>query len=357
MPERILKLLKDPRGPRGETPGPELSRALGVTRTAVWKKIKRLRADGYQIHASKSGYRLISGPELSAFELAYYLPGVKIVYRESVSSTNDLALEMAFRAMTVPGESEKSASGEKATRPPLADKRPLSALVVADSQTAGRGRLGRRWLSPPAVNIYMSVVLWPELPPRKTPLLALAAGLASALAIKGQTGLEVRLKWPNDLLALPGKKADGRCKKLGGILLEFRSDPDRVLIAVAGIGINANLKKSDLPKGTKNSATSILAETGRRVNRAALAAAVYKELDYWTGMLGKGARAEAHLLKGYRSLCDTIGKRIRVQTEGKSFSGTATGIDDGGRLALKTPAGLLVFSTGEVHSVRDEADE
>ncbi len=347
MPERILKLLKDhpsggPRG-EGEIPGPELSRALGVTRAAIWKKIKRLRAGGYQIRASKNGYRLLGGPELSALELAYYLPGTKIVYRENTSSTNDLALEMAFKGMSAPGQT--------AARPPL------SALVVADSQTAGRGRLGRCWLSPPGVNIYMSVVLWPEIPPRKSPLLALAAGLASALAIKGQAGLEVRLKWPNDLLAPAGKNADGKVRKLGGILLEFRSDPDRVLFAVAGIGINANLKKSELPKGMKNPASSILAETGRRVNRAALAAAVYKELDYWAGMLRRGARGEAHLLRAYRSLCDTIGRKIRIQTEGKSFTGTATGIDDDGRLALKTDEGTLLFSTGEVHSVflRDEA--
>ncbi|MDA8388894.1 MAG: biotin--[acetyl-CoA-carboxylase] ligase [Nitrospiraceae bacterium] len=339
MPERVLKLLRDSGPGQKEVPGPALSAALGITRSAVWKKIRRLQAGGYRILASKSGYRLMDGPELSAFELQSRLPGVKIVFRENASSTNDLALETAFREMTVP--------------PPAAPEAPLpclSALVLADCQTAGRGRLGRRWHSPPGVNVYMSAVLRPEIPPRRTPLLALAAGLASALAIKGQTGLEVRLKWPNDLIA--PAKADGRCKKIGGILLEFRSDPDRVLLAVAGIGINANLKKTDLPKGMGTAATSILAETGRRVNRAALAAAVCKELDYWTGLLRKGTKAEAHLLKGYRSLCVTIGKRIRVQTEGESFTGTASGIDDDGRLVLTTGAGRLRFSTGEVQSVR-----
>ena len=332
MPERVLKLLRDFNS-GGEVqggipcPGPKISAALGITRSAVWKKIRRLEAAGYRIAASKSGYRLLDGPDLSAFELRYRLPGVRIFFKENVSSTNDLAMETA-----------------------LGDSRP--ALVIANSQTAGRGRLGRQWLSPPDANIYMSVVFQPEIPPRRSPLLALAAGLASALAIKGQTGLPVRLKWPNDLIA--PVKADGRCKKIGGILLEFRSDPDRLLFAVAGIGINANLERADLPKGMGAAATSILAETGRRVDRAALAAAVYKELDYWTGLLKKGAKAEVQLLNGYRSLCITIGRKIRVQTEGQSFAGTATGIDDDGRLILSTETGAkrLRFSTGEVSSVR-----
>ena len=352
MPERILKLLKDKnknpggQGLSGETcevPGAELSRALGISRAAVWKKINRLRADGYLVQASRHGYRLKGSPDLSEFELAYNLPGVKIIFRQGLSSTNDVALEAALRSMAGAGADGK--------------KQKLPALVIADSQTTGRGRLGRNWLSPPGVNIYMSIVLWPEIPPRRAPLLALAAGLASALAIKGQTGLDVRLKWPNDLLAPGQKNKSGKSKKLGGILLEFRSDPDRVLLAVAGIGINVNWEKPDLPKGPLHKAdvTSILAETGERVNRAALAAAVYKELDYWTGMLKKGPRAEARLLKGYRTLCSTIGRQIRVQTEGKSFTGTATAIDDDGRLVLKTAGGQLRFSSGEVQSVRGEA--
>ena len=346
MPERVLKFLRDS---GGEAAGPKISGALGMTRTAVWKKIARLRAGGYRISASKSGYRLLDGPDLSIFELKSRLPGVPVIFRENVSSTNDLALQAAFTG----------------TRPPAAEMGvktgSLSTLVVAGSQTAGRGRLGRQWFSPPGVNIYMSVVFRPEIPPRKSPLLALAAGLASALAIKGQTGLQVRLKWPNDLVV--PMKADGGYKKIGGILLEFRSDPDKVLLAVAGIGINANMEKKTLPKGSSissiaSAATSILAETGRRVDRGALAAAVYKELDYWTKNLLKKAGGEEQVLQGYQNLCVTIGGKVRIQTEGSTFTGTAAGINGDGRLILRTEAGRgkskMLFSTGEVRSVRGD---
>lgn len=337
MPHKIFKLLKDSTGKA--IPGPEFSKALGITRAAVWKKIRLLRSEGFLIEASREGYRLAGGPELSERQLSCCLPGVKIVFKENMPSTNDLALVMAM---------EKGAS-------PGTDL--LSALVVAGSQTAGRGRLGRVWLSPPGVNIYMSAAMRPSLPPRKAPLLALAAGLASVLAIKGRTGLDVRLKWPNDIIAREGKNkktdADAGTKKLGGILVELRSDPDRVLFAAAGIGINANMKKTDIPKELRPLATSILAETGRQVDRAALIAAVYMELGYWAGMLLTGAEAgEQRLLKAYRNLCDTIGRQICLQAEGKSFTGTATGIDDDGRLILESAGGTRRFSTGDVQSVR-----
>ncbi len=345
MPQRIFEFLKDSGGEA--VPGPKISKALGITRAAVWKKIRMLRAEGFLIEASREGYRLAGGPELCQRQLSYHLPGTKIVFREDMPSTNDLALLMAMD------------KGGSLPRTGFF----LSALVAAGSQTAGRGRLGRKWLSPPGVNIYMSAVMRPGLPPRKAPLLALAAGLASVLAIKGQTGLDVKLKWPNDIVVRqkPGRKTDTApgIKKLGGILVELRSDPDRVLLAAVGIGINTNMKKTDIPGELRPLATSILAETGKTADRAALIAAVYRELDYWAGMLHKGVEAgaghrsaEQKLLSAYRNLCDTIGREISVQSEGKKFTGTATGIDDDGRLVLRTGGGTLRFSTGDVMSVR-----
>ncbi len=261
-------------------------------------------------------------------------------------STNDLALLMAM------GKDQKNAGGRTG-----APGSSLSGLVVAGSQTAGRGRLGRKWLSPHGVNIYMSAAMRPELPPRKAPLLALAAGLASVLAIKGQAGLDVRLKWPNDIIVPEGKNKTRNAKKLGGILVELRSDPDRVLSAAIGIGINANMKAKDMPREIRTAATSIFDETGRAVDLAAMIAAIYRELDYWAGMLHKraadGEQKKQKLLKAYRNLCDTIGRQIRIQAEGGSFTGTAYGIDDDGRLSLKTAEGMLRFSTGDVQSVRE----
>ncbi len=341
MPQRVFKLLTDAAG--RAVPGPEFSKTLGITRAAVWKKIRLLRSEGFLIEASREGYRLSpGGPELSVRQLGYHLPGVKIVFKDNIPSTNDMALLLA--------ENEKKITGAE----------PLSALVVADSQSAGRGRLGRSWISPPGVNIYISAAMRPDLPPGKAPLLALAAGLASALAIKGQTGLDVRLKWPNDIIIREkkNKKTGAEIKKLGGILVEMRSDPDRVLLAAAGIGINANMKKTDMPVQLRQLATSILAETGGPVDRAALIAAVYKELGYWAGLINNGKDAGARrLLAAYRNLCDTTGRRVNVQSEGRFFAGTASGIDDDGRLILRTPGGTLRLSTGDVQSVRAEGKE
>ncbi|MDA8170189.1 MAG: biotin--[acetyl-CoA-carboxylase] ligase [Nitrospiraceae bacterium] len=334
MPAGLLGILKSAKGAgRGQIPGPELSRTLGITRSAVWKQITRLRQNGYKIDAGKGGYGLVESPDLSAEELRLLLPPVNIIYKKNLGSTNGLALSLC----------------EKLGREGPA----IAASVIADSQGAGRGRLGRSWQSPPGANIYMSIVFRPAMPPRRAPLLALAAGLASALAIRAQTGLDVRLKWPNDLMA--GKNSSKRkSKKLGGILLELRSDPDNVLFAVAGIGINVNISRKDLPRNLKAKATSILAETGRKANRAALIASIHKELAHWIERFRKNPeKAGAALLKAYSGLSETIGKEILVHTEGKTYKGTASGIDGEGRLLLRTKlGGRLTFSTGDVLKVR-----
>ncbi len=323
MPERLLKILKENAGEA--VSGPDLSGRLGITRAAVWKGIGRLRKKGYGIEGGKHGYKLLSWPGLSEEELSLYLPDKKIVFKQSVPSTNDLAIGLA----------EKREFSDK------------GILVVADSQSAGKGRLGRTWSSPPGLNIYMSYLLRPEISPRNAPLLTLAAALSGALALRAQTGLQARLKWPNDLVA------NGR--KLGGILLELRSDPDRIIYAVLGIGINVNAKKEDLPKGIK--ATSVFIETGRESDRAALIAGIIAELDFWIRAIRKGEHAA--LVKAYRGISDTIGKNVRLTSEGRRFEGTALNVDEEGRLVIRVAGGgaerQLRFSTGDVTRLRGTA--
>ncbi len=210
MSQELLKALK-----AGPVRGPELARALGLSRAGLWKRIQALRRRGYRIEASRAGYRLLQAPELSAEELQALLPQRLILYKELAGSTNDLAHQLA----------QKGAPG--------------GSLVVADAQSHGRGRMGRAWVSPPGVNLYMSMLLRPALSPQEAQLLTLAVALATAQAIKGHTGLQVALRWPNDLLV-------GR-KKLGGVLLEMRTEPDRLLYVVAGIGVNVNARKTDFP--------------------------------------------------------------------------------------------------------------
>lgn len=322
----ILQVLKKTAQTGEKITGPALAGELGITRAAIWKKISRLRLEGYKIEAGRSGYRLIESPDLSAEELELLLPGRKIIYKKELSSTNDLALSICVNS-ALHGITD-----------------PRGVIIVADSQSGGKGRLGRKWLSPPGVNIYLSVILKTGLSPESAPLLPLAAGLASALALKAQTGLDVRLKWPNDLLA--------GGKKLGGILLELRSDPDRILFAVVGIGINVNTRKKDFPKALAHTATSILAETKTPANRAALIAAVVKELEHWARRLEE-EKGKSALLTAYRSLAETLGREIRIHTEGKTYEGVATGVDHEGRLIMRSGAKTMHFSTGDVLMVRE----
>jgi BirA family biotin operon repressor/biotin-[acetyl-CoA-carboxylase] ligase len=308
--QELLKALK-----AGPVRGPELARALGLSRAGLWKRIQALRRRGYRIEASRAGYRLLQAPELSAEELQALLPQRLILYKELAGSTNDLAHQLA----------QKGAPG--------------GSLVVADAQSHGRGRMGRAWVSPPGVNLYMSMLLRPALSPQEAQLLTLAVALATAQAIKGHTGLQVALRWPNDLLV-------GR-KKLGGVLLEMRTEPDRLLYVVAGIGVNVNARKTDFPPSLRPLATSLRLELGRQVPRAALAARIAKEVEAWTGLLQhKGPQP---VLKACRALSAVLGQRVLVRSQGRVFEGIAEDIDPLGRLLLRESSGrLLRFFSADV---------
>jgi BirA family biotin operon repressor/biotin-[acetyl-CoA-carboxylase] ligase len=242
--------------------GAALSAALGISRTALWKKVNSLRRRGFVIEAERGkGYRLLAFPDLSAEGLRASVRGglgSEAVFYPSVGSTNDAALELAANG---------AAHG---------------TVVVADCQEKGRGRLGRAWASPAGVNIHMSVILRPGIPPRGAGLITLMAAVASAYAIEGRTGLDVKIKWPNDLMASD--------RKLGGILTEMRSEPGRVLYAVAGIGVNVNMRPSGFPPGIRDTATSVLKETGTRHGRTPLAAAILDALSEELEALGGGER-------------------------------------------------------------------
>ncbi|MBI5204817.1 MAG: biotin--[acetyl-CoA-carboxylase] ligase, partial [Nitrospirae bacterium] len=202
MFEGIIRMFKEK---DGFVSGEEMSRRLGITRSAIWKKIKALRERGYEIEGSTAkGYRLIKTPEFSVEELKILVKGdfgKEIIFRESLDSTNTLAMELA----------EKGVSH--------------GTVVIADRQLKGRGRLGRTWFSPPQGNIYMSVIVRPEIEPKDAALLTIMSAISCARAVRNSTrnesfptGLEVNIKWPNDLMVSE--------RKLGGILTEMKSDQD-----------------------------------------------------------------------------------------------------------------------------------
>lgn len=304
-------------------PGAELARALGISRAALWKRISSLRKRGLAIEAARGrGYRLAGVPDLSPEVLRASVRGAlgrRVVFIDTVDSTNEIAMGLA-------------ASGAA-----------HGTVVLAGSQKKGKGRLGRRWVSPAGCNIYMSVVLRPEVRPREAGILTLVAAVAAAAALKDVASLDVRIKWPNDLIV------SGR--KVGGILTEVRSEPDRILHAVVGVGINVNMKAGDFPRDLRDSATSVFMETGRMHSRTELAAAVLNVLDgEFRSFRQKGS---GPLLARLRGLSSTLGKEVSVAAGTETFTGVAEDLDDEGCLVLKGPEGTRRICSGDVTHLRE----
>ncbi len=206
---------------------------------------------------------------------------------------------------------------------------PEGLAILADRQTAGRGRRGRAWASPPGVGLYTSILLRPAQPLARASLLTLVAGLAVAEGIGEVADREVRLKWPNDVLV------DGR--KVAGILTEMASVDAWVSQVVVGIGINVNHGPPDLPEELFPVATSLAQATGRSISRCDLAAAVYNGLDRWYQVFRVGG-TETILAHG-RGLSATLGQTVEVVAEEGRWRGLAVDLDGDGALLVQEEAG------------------
>ncbi|MCW2847962.1 MAG: biotin--[acetyl-CoA-carboxylase] ligase [Marmoricola sp.] len=212
-------------------------------------------------------------------------------------------------------------------------------VLVAEHQTAGRGRLGRDWVSPPRSSLTVSFLLAPsDVAPARWPWLPLLTGIAAAAAVRRITGVQVDLKWPNDVLA------DGQ--KLGGILLERVEQAGRAA-AVVGIGLNCAQSGDELPVPQ---ATSLAIVTGARVDRSALLTALLEELaaryDEW--------RSGVDLRPAYLELCSTPGLQVKVAVPGGEVTGEAVDVDAGGRLVVRTETGEEHLGVGDVVHVRPQ---
>jgi len=233
----------------GTVSGAELSQKLRISRAAVWARMEELRSLGYDIEASPHlGYRLLSAPDcLHADDLISRLGTPNIIGRdirvfEETTSTNDI-IEKLARAGVQEG-----------------------VVVFAESQTKGRGRLGRRWLSPARKGLWFSVLLRPKMRPPAATQLTVASVTALRRALALQTGLKPEIKWPNDITI------DGR--KVAGILTELSAELDQIKYLILGIGVNVNLNPSDFPLELRKLATSLKAELGSSISRAELAVSV-----------------------------------------------------------------------------------
>ena len=222
-------------------------------------------------------------------------------------------------------------------------------VVVAESQTAGRGRLGRPWISPRGVNLYASILLTTAQASSAITWIPLLAAVAVVRAITTLAGLSLRVKWPNDVLV----PRDGGERKLAGILVEAISGGQAGTKAVVvGIGINVNMPAEAFPEGLRPSATSLLIETGRSVARAPLLAALLGEMERLHNQLrDHGADGIA---AAYQSLCDTLGKQVRIELAGSGpIEGTAEGLAPDGALRLRTREGkILEIRAGDVVHLR-----
>jgi BirA family biotin operon repressor/biotin-[acetyl-CoA-carboxylase] ligase len=319
--EDILRLLMQ--STSGHVSGGELAKRLKVSRTAIWKHIKALEDDGYGIAAVPSkGYRLMTIPDKLILhdiegDLSTKIVGRNIHLLAEVPSTNSRAMEAA---------QEGAADG---------------TVVIAETQTGGKGRLGRTWVSPKG-NLYLSVILRPPIPPHKAPLLTLMGAVAAASAIRKQLDVRAEIKWPNDIFVA------GR--KLGGLLTEMSAEPDRVRFIVLGIGLNVNMELAELPPEIRSLSTTLSAEAGGPVPRTELLRRVLVELDRWYQVF---LRNEALVLREWETLNMTLGKRVTVVGLGETSEGTAQGIDHDGRLILKLDDGSLrQVAAGDVTIVK-----
>ncbi len=294
--------------------GAELSTRLGVTRAAIWARVDELRSLGYQIEATPhSGYRLIGTPDnLHGDDLMARIAPVQVVGREiqvfqETTSTSDV-LERLARDGVREG-----------------------VVVFAESQTRGRGRLGRHWVSPPGRGLWFSVLLRPNLRPQAATRITVAAATAIARAIRRELPLRPEIKWPNDVM-LHGRK-------IAGVLTELSGELDSIRHLALGIGINANLAAEDLPPDIRTTATSLRIELGRTIDRPALAAALLVELDrVYADLLADrfGALADE-----WSAQCTTLGRIISVQMGQHRLVGRAEALDEEGALLVRTEHGRL----------------
>lgn len=303
--------------------GQELCRELGVSRTAVWKAVNQLKEEGYVIEAVQNrGYRILGSPDvISAEEVKSRLDtvwaGCQVKYFETLDSTNIAAKRMA----------EEGAQN--------------GTLVIADQQTAGRGRRGRQWETPKGETIAMTLLMRPRLRPEKASMMTLVMGMAVSCALQELFGLECQIKWPNDIVY--------QGKKLCGILTEMSAEINEIHYLVIGCGINANNK--EFPGELANKADSLCRILGSEVNRAEIVSACMKYVEYYYDIFQRTEDMSA-LAQEYNHMLASVGQEVCVMEPGHEYRGISLGIDESGQLLVKKEDGSIAcVYAGEV-SVR-----
>jgi BirA family transcriptional regulator, biotin operon repressor / biotin---[acetyl-CoA-carboxylase] ligase len=307
----ILRLFREQ---GGFVSGEMISRELHVSRTAIWKQINALRKAGYVIEAVPSrGYQLLSAPDLlSSAEIATQLDaivmGSRIVCLDQTASTNGDAFRLAEQG---------AAEG---------------TVVLADTQSGGKGRMGRVWSSPPGVNLYCSIILRPAIMPYEAPQLTFLSAVAVARSIERISAIVPEIKWPNDVLI--------KGRKVAGLLNEMSAETDAVNFVILGIGLNLNMTAGQFPDDLRHPATSILLESGRPVGRSGFCAIMLNELD----RLYADFRTHGFgpVREEWQRRCNAHGRELSISDGGSEVvRGMFAGIDGSGALLVSGADGAI----------------
>lgn len=297
----------------GPVAGPALADDLGISRTAVWKHVEALRDAGFEVESTAEGYTLAGVPEYGAEAVEFGLGApFDVEYHDALPSTNDRARKLA-------------ASGAS------------DVVVLADQQTGGRGRRGREWSSPSG-GVWMSLVLRPDVPPARVPLVTLAAAVAVTDAAR-EAGVDAAIKWPNDCI-VPRDGTERGGDKLAGVLTEMEGEASRVSWVVVGVGVNVNVDPGELAPD----ATSVRAEAGDVERRAF----VQRVLERFHELRDDPDA----VLDAWRDRAATLGQRVRVETADGDVVGDAVDVTEHGALVVETKDGREVVHAGDCQHLR-----
>ena len=308
----MLKFLRENEYVSGEV----LAQKLGISRVAVWKQIQKLKDMGYKITSDQNlGYCLVSRPDLLLPQeiqrgLSTNYIGKEIYYFPELKSTNIIAKEKALHRAEGIGE---------------------GTLIIAERQSAGKGRLGRKWFSPVG-GIWLSIILYPRLSPSYISRITLMTAVAVVRAIKICTQIESQIKWPNDILINE--------KKVCGILTEMSAELDIINWVVVGIGINANIDLRDFPEDIQENTISLKETSGKEISRVKLVQTFLQEFEKYYEILKR--REFFSILKEWKLYSHTLGRKIRVDVGERIITGKAVDINEEGALILKKEDGELV---------------
>ena len=312
MASDILKFLREKEYVSGEV----LANKLSISRVAIWKQIQKLKDTGYKIISDQNlGYCLVSRPDLLLPQeiqrgLSTKYIGKEIYYFPELKSTNIMAKEKALHRAEGINE---------------------GTLIIAERQSAGKGRLGREWFSP-AGGIWFSIILYPQLSPSYISRITLMTAVAVVKTIKICTQIKSQIKWPNDILVNE--------KKVCGILTEMSAELDIINWVVVGIGVNVNIKQQEFPEDIRERTTSLKEVLGKKVLRVKLAQVFLQEFEKYYEILKR--REFSFILKEWKLYSYTLEKKIRVDIGEKIITGEAMDINESGALILKKEDGELI---------------